>query len=138
MGRAFDSRSARRAIMRVTSYLLLVGQVLALGHLVLVPHGVCAVHGEALHVESGMAEQQGDEGAGAEGPGMASAPADEHGHHHCLIRATTRERFLLQPLADLSVASLLVPETPLLVFEVAPAIGVGVLSLAPKNSPPWV
>jgi hypothetical protein len=138
----FGATSGRspRAGLRATSTLLLAAQLLALGHLLIVHHTVCAEHGEAIH--AGLPSQAqalparpqraaGDVGLTADG-----RPPAEDAHDHCLTRANTRERFALLPFLDVTPGPLLLAArlpSPAAV-TVVPALAV--LRLAPKNSPP--
>jgi hypothetical protein len=125
--------------MRATSGLLLVAQLLALGHLAIVRHTICSEHGEAIHSGS-PGEARGlrpaHEGAAADPALGQGGPPAEHSHDHCLALANTRERFALLPALDLITGPLVAAARLPSLSAVSAAPAVAVLFFAPKNSPP--
>jgi hypothetical protein len=126
--------------MRATSTLLLAAQLLALGHLVVVRHGVCFEHGEAVHLGSPREAQvvnSTPERATTHPVLDGPAQSAEGAHDHCLARANTRERFALLPDLDSRPAPLLLAAPLPSLSAVGTVSAVAVILLAPKNSPPW-
>jgi hypothetical protein len=113
---------------------LLLAQVVALAHLVLVEHRTCAQHGETIHAAPAPARTE---------PGPANAvavqsvnPTAADDHDHCLCMAPGRERFaLLAPSHD-GWGACPPAATCQIPIAVGPAPSIALLDLAPKGSPP--
>ena len=116
---------------------VVVGQLASIAHLVLVRHVTCAEHGELI--ELGHDRVTNAMSASRRTTTVAnSSSAETHGHEHCLVASTRRERISLrlQPIAD----SLRVDAygTVGLGRDVDIAPPIALILIAPKNSPPLV
>jgi hypothetical protein len=121
------------------------GQLAGVVHLALVPHTVCAEHGELVHAEQGASVHAGGADAtsanaahvattAAYRAGHAAESADHH--EHCFVSALRRQSSAVAPAqASPQLAPLAgCQATTLLTAATAPAIPL--LALAPKSSPP--
>jgi hypothetical protein len=120
----------------------LFGQVSSLAHTLLVQHATCAEHGESIHVSDAARLDQTAAGAGigfadpVVAGSDAGAPAEGHGHDHCLAVAHGRGHVGLRTLTAPVTAN-----PPVLVVVTAETANsrpasCPVYRLAPKNSPP--
>jgi hypothetical protein len=115
---------------------LLVSQLAALGHLVLVRHARCE-HGAWVHVRHDAAPAVPAVAAARDRHTAAAGPSGraEGEHEHC-------DALALRPALAEVDASCVVPEliaATLLPFDAGPRTGerpVPILTLAPKSSPP--
>jgi len=116
----------------------LAGQLGAVAHFAVVRHGVCATHGEAVHVARGLhgrAAHPHDHAANASS--QASEGEPDHEHDHCLVAARLREAAIapqprLEPPGQAAESCSAAPH----VVQGASLGGIAALALAPKNSPP--
>jgi hypothetical protein len=143
---AADYRQAMQASVSPRSVRLLavfaalaccVAQLSAIVHLALVRHAACPEHGEWVHVDGPPRVHTAHETERAtDGPAL-DALDEAHGHDHCLIALSGRERTTL-------AATSLLPRPPSLRFLAAPRgppatllhASLAPLHFAPKNSPP--
>jgi hypothetical protein len=114
-----------------------VAQLSAFVHLALVRHAACPEHGEWVHVDGPPQLHAAHETKPTtDGPAL-DALDEAHGHDHCLIALSGRERTTLaatqqlpRPPSDRVVAAPRGPPANRLHASLAP------LHFAPKNSPP--
>lgn len=123
--------STSRLYAAALALVLVGGHVGSVVHFARVSHGVCAAHGEAIHIEAGAEHTHADD------PTFAGNEAAAHGHDdHCLVALAASERSLEASVRGASV-DVLAAEAPSLGLE-----GERVLSdrtrfrFAPKLSPP--
>jgi hypothetical protein len=136
-------RKATSSLLRLLAALVaLLLTASALGqaaHFLLVPHAICAEHGELLELSEGEGHVAGEHETGAENARdtHASAPEAVATHEHCEVLARGQRE---QALPGTPVAALLpaVPPARVVSFseQLAPAPSVSCLALAPKTSPP--
>lgn len=117
--------------------LLALTPFLKVAHDAVVTHGVCAEHGEAVHVGQALVRARMDvQQAGQPEVSFSPSSTPEHGHEHCSMLAHGRERFaLVQPIQHGVLAPLaqaVVPTTSARAFVPSHPQ----FSLAPKGSPP--
>lgn len=126
-----------RALAALVALLLGVTSLGEATHFLVVPHAICAEHGELVELRQGASEaHEHDETDAQKAPASAPASGDVE-HDHCDVVAQAQREQLLPPLpafevpgagdASVSVAVALEPrvERPL-----------DLLRLAPKTSPP--
>ncbi len=106
---------------------------LAPAHFVVVPHSVCATHGELAHGEAH--DHDHDHDADAEGVPVLTGAADEHSDH-CGLDPASKPRALCvgDPTGDAGVPLPTLEPAALSLSEPVPSIPV--FRLAPKHSPP--
>ena len=128
---------AMRALAALVALLLSASSLAQVAHFWLIPHAICAEHGELVELQAG--EQAHAEPQGAAHDARASTPDEgaDPGHDHCqLLARNQREHALpvagqleLPPATSAPAQYRFVPSR-----DVAP--GRALLSLAPKTSPP--
>ena len=125
-----------RALAAFVALLLSGGSVAQAAHFLLIPHAICAEHGELVEVDN---QAQSHHEAHAASPSVAVSEhgAADAGHDHCEVLARSERELSLPP-----VASVEVPAEPRS-LEVAPApsepsarAALPQLDVAPKTSPP--
>lgn len=117
--------------------LALGGQLLGTAHLLLMPHAVCAEHGELIHLHDGVAAE---DAAHHESPvtTQLSVPeaAEADAHEHCLASALRRDQLALYE----APSTLILVSASQAVARVERSVhapkSVAILLLAPKSSPP--
>lgn len=139
--RAPGKRTVTRTLgqsVAVLASVLVAGQFASSAHLLLVPHTVCPVHGELVHVEPGNEHHH----AGLAGGGRFAAigsvetPEAHHGHEHCVLVSNRRSLVALRPAAEGSLAPPRLSAALEWLEDVSPGARVALLRLAPKQSPP--
>jgi hypothetical protein len=117
--------------------LLVFAQAMALSHVALVAHRICAEHGEAIHAS------QSDEAIRPPAPDSslssvlpARGAVVGHDHEHCLCMAHGRERFVVPPRTSAGLLAIGIDQLWQGSPRSAPAIPVALFLLAPKGSPP--
>lgn len=133
---ASPSPRSLRLLAVLTALACGVAQLAGFVHLALVRHAACREHGEWIHVDAERAHSHASRDEAPAGPALDTRE-DAHGHDHCLIALSGRDRALAAPL-DAAV-----PSTARLA-SVAPrgpppspaACAIDPLRVAPKNSPP--
>jgi hypothetical protein len=115
----------------------LSGQLFGIAHLLLVPHAVCAAHGELIHVEraANTAAPTAVDSTRAAYRGEAGGETSDS-HEHCLAFALRREHH-----AAAAVRALVVPKAPAKstrphADSAAVVRAALILLFAPKGSPP--
>jgi len=95
------------------------------------PHVTCLEHGESMHLTGGAPAADAHHG---QRPNLAAAPAEPaaHAHEHCNLQGP-RTTSVPAPGESFVRAAAIVAASPALPILQPP---VGVLSLAPKTSPP--
>jgi hypothetical protein len=131
------SLQARRLLAILAAGSVLCAQLATDVHLALVPHAICAQHGEVVEADARVgAVRAPDELDGVETHfDMASPPTSASEHEHCLASVLARHRSLIS--ARLAVAGPASHEAraPRSTAR-APYSPVEALRLAPKQSPP--
>ncbi|HEX4459203.1 MAG TPA: hypothetical protein VIA18_14595 [Polyangia bacterium] len=129
-------KAATRIAAVALACLTLVGNVASFAHLVLVEHVSCE-HGELVDLGHRAAPLAARITLGRTGAAVDSAPTSAlHGHDHCLLAPTQRERLACH-LAPASFALDLRPRPIRCQREVAcVAPAIPILAFAPKSSPP--
>lgn len=128
-----------RALAALVALVLSASSLGQAAHFLLVPHTICAEHGELLELgeeSHGASEREGDRADDDHGP-TASQPELSVAHDHCQVLARGQREQALPEAAptELLPAASAVKTT---VFE-APRATVSALerlALAPKTSPP--
>lgn len=130
-----------RSLAALVALLLMAGSLGQIAHFLLVPHAICAEHGELLELHDG-AHPATDAGREASAPRDASrpqvaAPEELESHEHCQLLARS-QRELALPLADAFEPAPVLGEraAPTLRAANEPLGQLAALSLAPKTSPP--
>lgn len=133
--------SGRRALSLLAAVVCIVAQLAGAAHFALVPHSVCAEHGELVHGAAHSASTAAARADGASGAVIRSAGDSDadHGHDHCTVtshRVDARhvERVVIavtEPRAAIEPTAVLEPNcTPV------PVPRALLLLMAPKSSPP--
>ncbi len=131
---------ARQILQRAALALALFavgGQLFSVAHLLLVPHTVCAEHGELIHVEgvgSSAPSHEQDPTHSVYRPASGVDSADVH--DHCLASATRREKVTLPAVQSASVPAYGLAASHVRQEALAPPRALGILAFAPKSSPP--
>jgi hypothetical protein len=139
--RAFTSgpvKTGRRACSFVCIALALA-QVLAFVHEGVVPHVVCAEHGESMHAGQPSHATAVHQPAVASASWLrveSSADSVRHGHDHCACMAQRRERFALPAVAALAFGFETSRAQRPFAREDRFVAGVDTIRVAPKGSPP--
>jgi hypothetical protein len=117
--------------------LLASAQILAFAHLALVGHQTCLEHGEAIHAGHAKAAPA-QAGQPRVGVTLNAQPLDleGHAHEHCLSVANSRTKLVLPLLAEGALIALLPMQGSYVDVFDASFVGVDLLALAPKGSPP--
>ena len=131
-------KTGRRACSFVCIALALA-QVLAFVHEGVVPHVVCAEHGESMHAGQPSHATAFHQPAVASASCLrveSSADAAGHDHEHCVCMAQRRERFALPAVAALAFGfeTSRVPRPA--AREDRFVAGIDTIRVAPKGSPP--
>lgn len=130
-----------RAIAAVSAALLIACTLLVDWHRATTMHGVCAEHGDELHLVQ-VDELRGAPDAHGHDPGDAGDPAEvtrssfvpTDGDHHCQITATTTVR--MPDVDDHPRAAPTAATDPHAIPAAAPLAARALFRLAPKTSPP--
>ena len=129
-----------RWLAMVAALCCLGGQFAAVAHFAVVRHGICATHGEAIHVDAaahGAASSAKTAALAADAPCQAGEGEPDHEHDHCLVAARLREAVAAPAAhAEPRAPSAEPSADPARTCERAAQGGVAALRLAPKNSPP--
>jgi hypothetical protein len=135
-GRAHHS--AFRGLTIAVAVLLFCGQLSSWVHLALVPHAICAEHGELIHVVQAPAFDGTPAPKAGESSLVASAPVEvEHAHDHCQFGPHHRAPAMTAPRAPVVAENRVVPPRPPILGASAPAVrAISLYLLAPKTSPP--
>lgn len=132
------TRAALRALASLVALLLTLSSLGQVAHFALVPHAICAEHGElvelserASHVAASHAEPASNDGT------RAAAPEQVSEHDHCQVLARGQRE---QALPASPAARILPPASVAAELAWAPQTAgfprVSALLLAPKTSPP--
>jgi hypothetical protein len=126
-------RAHRRALAAFAA-VMLVGCTLLVGwHKATVMHGVCAEHGDELHLDRVGEHERAEASDSAQLESSTWVQVD--GDHHCVIAATSRDPISTAAGHDLAALPDLCDDTSPPHALVAPA-AVALYRLAPKTSPP--
>ncbi len=131
------TRAALRALATVVAVLLGLSSLGQTAHFLLVPHAICAEHGELLELSEEESHASSHEAShrDEEPHEDASQPTGEHEHCQVLARGQ-REQALPTP-SSLEVPAPAAPAGRLRIAAPLPAhAALPTLSLAPKTSPP--
>jgi hypothetical protein len=128
---------ALRALATVVALLLTLSALGQVAHFLLVPHAICAEHGELLELSEQAAHAsagQVDHGSDSDDRFVASELGAEHDHCQVLARGQREQALPAAPSFEVAPASL---EADLVVArQEAVYQALAALSLAPKTSPP--
>jgi hypothetical protein len=120
--------------------LLLAGSSLGqVAHFLLIPHAICAEHGEFLELTRPSIEVASTESASDAGRAQLTSSNVDTGHEHCQLMARREREQLLQGTA----APEILPAESRALAPVAPPVaasaeGISRWLVAPKTSPPAV
>lgn len=128
---------SHRALWGAVVALCVVAQLTSAAHLVLVPHTFCVEHGVAVDAPA-SAERSTRHPCDAL---LASLERSDHAaggdaHNHCELAVDRSDRIGLPPRALVLVPAQLLVEPARAPAHAALAPGSGVISFAPKTSPP--
>lgn len=112
------------------------GQLFSVAHLLLVPHRVCAEHGELVHLDAGpTAIRHAEQDTASSYRSTGSADSGDT-RDHCFVSAIRKETLVVRgapgSLLPLRMSYGVVASG----HEIALPPAVAILQLAPKNSPP--
>ena len=126
-------RAHRRALAAFAA-VMLVGCMLLVGwHKATVMHGVCAEHGDELHLDRVSEHERAEASDSAQIESSTWVQVD--GDHHCVIAATSRDPVSTAAAHAAAAAPDVSDHAPPPPALVAPA-AVALYRLAPKTSPP--
>ncbi len=135
----FTTAAALRVLATLVAVLVTLSSLSQTAHFLLVPHALCAEHGELLELGEGSAHLSASVSAPAKTDGAAHADAapstDEHEHCQVLARGQ-REQAQAAPQRLLVVPGTPTAASRILVSEHVVDRSQSALSLAPKTSPP--
>ena len=124
-----------RVVALAFGVLLMGGQLLNSLHELLVPHEVCAEHGQLVHVS--LDEPVSPEHSPDGSVGISAMPGEQHSHEHCVLAARSGDDELAAPAAASGELVDAVPEASTVAAWSAATHGSDdVIALAPKQSPP--
>jgi hypothetical protein len=129
-----NDRRLWRSLMSVVTILVGALHLAAVFHFTFVRHELCAEHGHLTHAR--------EPAANVPGPSELSAAAlradgNEAPHDHCLP-AGARENPLLLPDPGHTEIAIAEPQSVAApAFDAGPRATTDILSMAPKQSPPW-
>jgi hypothetical protein len=125
-----------RVLAVVTASLLSLSSLSQIAHFVLVPHAICADHGELIEVSEGA--RHAAHGADAASVETRATPASDEssGHDHCELLASQQRQLALPAISPTAVVpvgagTLIALDGGKTGRQALPA-----LVLAPKTSPP--
>jgi hypothetical protein len=115
-----------------------VAQLTGFAHLALVPHSVCAEHGELIHSEHGSSAVPSPAPVAAGQALVSAAHQSEgaHSHDHCASVAARRERAVPARSITVTVCASAELQSFALVSGLGPTAVKPVFGYAPKCSPP--
>lgn len=127
----------RRIAASVAALLLLSSPLSEALHTVLVPHAICAEHGEVVHLQ-GVRGAVSDPSATDANPRFESdGVAAESGHEHCpVVAASSRNSTARGNAEALLLPAVLDSECTRLDVAARPDSSLELVLLAPKTSPP--
>jgi hypothetical protein len=128
-----------RALAALVALLLAASSLGEIAHSLLVPHAICATHGELVELSAEAnhaSEHQAQPQAANHDAGPAASSEEAASHDHCEVLASAQRQL---PLPFASVVALL-PATASASLNVAGVTTarppLAALSVAPKTSPP--
>lgn len=136
-------RAHTRALAGFAAFVLVACTLLVGWHEATVMHGVCAEHGDELHLDV-ITIGDGGTVAGGDHERAEASDSDQiesstwvpvDGDHHCVIAATSRDPITTAAGHDVAAAADLSEPTSLPPALAGPA-AVAIYRLAPKTSPP--
>ncbi len=130
-----SSLTITRALAVCLAALLGIGQLFALGHLVLVQHTACAEHGDMHHAESTDADSQPAVEAHVAVVSNSDASVDDHDHCDGWVRVD-ESCLTISAGVELATLSRQLAASGVLGADAAPPIPL--LAIAPKLPPPSV
>jgi hypothetical protein len=133
-----STSAALRWLAACLALLLTASSLGQIAHFLVVPHAICAEHGELLEL-SGSAEHSRTDHAADDGEHRASPFASSEagaGHDHCELLASGQRQLALPAAALVAV----IPAASGCALELPPVtaqrLSLPTLALAPKTSPP--
>jgi hypothetical protein len=133
---------SRRILHRAALALALLaagGQFFNISHLLMVPHAICAEHGELVHVDTGPRSTRHDAHAARDSASSAYRPGaigSTDPHDHCLISVFRKQTLAIHPAGSVLLPPRISPAVVSFENVIAPPRTVAILHLAPKSSPP--
>jgi hypothetical protein len=128
-----------RALAAFVAVLLTASSLGQIAHFLLVPHAVCADHGELLELST-ESDHAGQHHAEAEPPAddeaAAVSPEDATSHDHCEVLASGQRQLALPAASVVALVPAAASSSLALVETSAISRPLATLSLAPKTSPP--
>lgn len=110
-----------------------------IAHFLLVPHAICAEHGELVELSSGS-EHASERHAEAEPPtydtGPSASSEELASHDHCELLASGQRQLALPPASVVALVPATTSSSLALVEISAAQESLSPLSFAPKTSPP--
>lgn len=126
-----------RALAALIALLLSASSLAQVAHFSLIPHAICAEHGELVELAAGDHARVETRGAGHDAQASAPDEDTDPGHDHCQQLARNQREQALPVAGELELpaaASALAEQ--LFVPSREAAHGLTLLSVAPKTSPP--
>lgn len=131
--------TARRALVAAVVALCVAGQLTSAAHFVMVRHSFCALHGEAVDLDTSHAATAPRRGMGTGHVESISGSHDDSAldeHNHCAIAVDRVSRLALPPATAVDIPPALLVEVAHRPASAERIAGAGLLLLAPKTSPP--
>jgi hypothetical protein len=129
----------QRLLAALVALLLSASALGQAAHFLLVPHTICAEHGELLEVDerASHVDREREQTASDAPEPRASQPEISAEHDHCQVLARgQREQAPVRASLSVLLPAPLAPEAPASFARPAPSAQELTLSLAPKTSPP--
>jgi hypothetical protein len=127
---------ALRALAAVVASLLSLSSLGEIAHFLLVPHAICADHGELIEVSEGSQHAAAHADTVSSDPEVAPASDEGSGHDHCELLASHQRQLALPAVAPVAVVPIATGMLIALVGGEASRRPLPALALAPKTSPP--
>ena len=133
-----STSSTLRVLATLVALLLAASSLSQVAHFLLVPHAICAEHGELLELEERPAHVAAERG-GADTDHARASGSEAAAHDHCQILARSQRYQGLPPAPALTLApATATQEVGWLDNASSPNATLTRLSVAPKTSPPLV
>ena len=138
--RGRNATSAALRVMAACLALLLVASSLGqVAHFLLVPHAICAEHGELVELSPG-ADHGGQHllqvEPAAHDAGPSVSPEELASHDHCEILASAQRQLALPAASVVALVPVVASSSLALVEPSAAQVSLSPLAVAPKTSPP--
>ena len=134
--RSRAAASALRVVATLVALLLTLSSLGQVAHFLLVPHAICAEHGELLELSERDAHVGAGDAEGSKEARVSTVPTSAE-HDHCQVLARGQRELALPVPPALDIVRSTGAETTLVVArQDAIFRALSPLSLAPKTSPP--